>query len=195
MLMPDDAVLQSEIALGNQDAFRVLFEKHRDKLYNYLCTVVKSKEIAEEIVIDVFLKIWTGRELITEIRNMDAFLHKVAYNKALDFFRIASRNAALQKLIRREMEEAREKQADHRLQEWECKEIINRALERLSPQRRVIFSLSRMEGLSYDEIAEKLHLSRNTVRNTIAETLRSLRSYLKEHEINAVLLFCFLVSR
>jgi len=54
MLMPDDAVLQSEIALGNQDAFRVLFEKHRDKLYNYLCTVVKSKEIAEEIVIDVF---------------------------------------------------------------------------------------------------------------------------------------------
>jgi len=126
---------------------------------------------------------------------MDAFLHKVAYNKALDFFRIASRNAALQKLIRREMEEAREKQADHRLQEWECKEIINRALERLSPQRRVIFSLSRMEGLSYDEIAEKLHLSRNTVRNTIAETLRSLRSYLKEHEINAVLLFCFLVSR
>ncbi|OJY91309.1 MAG: hypothetical protein BGP14_15870 [Sphingobacteriales bacterium 44-15] len=195
MLMPDDAVLQSEIALGNQGAFRELFEKHRAKLYNYLYTVVKSKEIAEEIVIDVFLKIWTGRELITEIRNMDAFLHKVAYNKALDFFRIASRNAALQKLIRREMEEAREKQADHRLQEWECKEIINRALERLSPQRRIIFTLSRMEGLSYDQIAEKLHLSRNTVRNTMAETLRSLRSYLKEHEINAVLLLCFLVSR
>lgn len=195
MLMTDDAVLQSEIASGNQAAFRDFFEKHRARLYNYLYTVVKSKEIAEEIVIDVFLKIWTGRELITEIRNMDAFLHKVAYNKALDFFRIASRNAALQKLVRREMEEAREKQADHRLQEWECRKIINRALERLSPQRRIIFTLSRMEGLSYDEIAEKLHLSRNTVRNTMAETLRSLRLHLKEYEINAVLVIGFLLCR
>ena len=193
--MTDDAVLQSEIASGNQAAFRDFFEKHRARLYNYLYTVVKSKEIAEEIVIDVFLKIWTGRELITEIRNMDAFLHKVAYNKALDFFRIASRNAALQKLVRREMEEAREKQADHRLQEWECRKIINRALERLSPQRRIIFTLSRMEGLSYDEIAEKLHLSRNTVRNTMAETLRSLRLHLKEYEINAVLVIGFLLCR
>lgn len=192
--MPDDAVLHSQIASGNQAAFRELFEKHRSKLYNYLYTVVKSKEIAEEIVIDVFLKLWTGRELITEIRNMDAFLHKVAYNKALDFFRITARNAALQKLVRREMEAAREKQSDSKLQEWEYKDIINRALERLSPQRRVIFTLSRIDGLSYDEIAEKLQLSRNTVRNTMAETIRSLRAYFGEKGINVFLAICFLTA-
>lgn len=194
MLMLDEAALHSEIALGNQEAFREFFDNHRTKLYNYLYTVVKSKEIAEEIVIDVFLKLWTGRELITEIQNMDAFLHKVAYNKALDFFRIASRNAILQKFVRREMEALREKQSDNKLQEWECKDIINKALERLSPRRRVIFTLNRIDGLSYDEIAEKLQLSRNTVRNTMAETLRSLRSYFRENEINSYLVILFLLN-
>ncbi|MFT3947415.1 MAG: RNA polymerase sigma-70 factor [Agriterribacter sp.] len=169
-------------------------KKHRGKLYNYLYSIVKSKEIAEEIVLDVFMKMWTGRELIMHIENMDAFLHKVACNKALDFLRIASRNEALQKLARREMELAKEKEADHKMLEQECREIIDQAIQQLSPQRRMVFTLSRMHGLSYDEIAQKLQLSRNTVRNTMAETLRSLRTFLHKNNISSLLLVMLLVQ-
>lgn len=188
MRMITDAALQFEIAAGNQAAFQQLFEKHRDKIFNYLHAIVKSKEIAEEIVIDVFLKIWTGRELITEIQNMDAFLHKVAGNKALDFLRMTSRTTALQKLVHREMELKKERAADYQLQEDECRKIINRAIQQLSPQRRMVFTLSRIEGLNYDQIARQLNLSRNTVRNTMAETLRSLRDYLRRNHISPVIL-------
>ena len=187
--MHTDAILQIEIASGSQAAFQQLFERHRGKLYNYLLSVVKSREIAEEIVTDVFLKIWMGRDLITDIQNMDAFLHKVACNKALDFLRMASRNAALQKLVKREIELTKEREADYRIQERECKAIINRAIQQLSPQRRMVFTLSRMGELSYDEIAQQLNLSRNTVRNTMAETLRFLRTYLRNNNISSLFLF------
>lgn len=191
--MYSNATLQSEIASGNEEAFKMLFEKHRGKLYNYLFSIVKSKEIAEEIVIDVFMKMWTGRELMTDIQNMDAFLHKVAYNKALDFLRIASRNAALQKLVRREMEYVKEKEADHKMLEQECQEIIDQAIRQLSPRRRTVFTLSRIDGLSYDEIAQKLQLSRNTVRNTMAETLRSIRSFLHKNNISSLFILTLLL--
>lgn len=187
--MVTDAELQMQIAEGDESSFQRLFERHRDKLFNYLFSIVKSREIAEELVIDVFLRLWIGRELLTEIQNMDAFLHKVAYNKAIDFLRISSRNTSLQKLVSREiLSSARERGADHRLQEKEYREIIRQAVHQLSPQRRLVFILSRVEGLTYDQIAERLNLSRNTVRNTLAETLRSIRSYLRKHEINPVLL-------
>jgi len=88
LLMVTDAELQMQIAEGDESSFQRLFERHRDKLFNYLFSIVKSREIAEELVIDVFLRLWIGRELLTEIQNMDAFLHKVAYNKAIDFLRI-----------------------------------------------------------------------------------------------------------
>lgn len=192
--MHTDATLLMEIASGNEDAFKLLFEKHRSKLYNYLFSIVKSKEIAEEIVMDVFLKMWTGRELITEIQNMDAFLHKVAYNKALDFLRMASRNASLQKLVKREMASVQEKEADHKILEQESREIIDQAIQQLSPQRRMVFTLSRMHGLTYDEIAQKLQLSRNTVRNTMAETLYSLRSFLHKNNVSALLILTLLLK-
>ena len=189
-----DAELQMQIAAGDESSFQLLFERHRAKLFNYLLSILKCKEIAEELVIDVFLRLWTGRELLTEIQNMDAFLHKVAYNKAIDFLRIASRNASLQKLVRREiMASSKERSADYRLQEQEYREIIRRAIHQLSPQRRLVFMLSRVEGLTYDQIAERLNLSRNTVRNTLAETLRSIRSHLRKHGINPILLLITIV--
>lgn len=194
MLMITDAELQMQIAGGDESSFQQLFERHRAKLFNYLLSIVKSREIAEELVIDVFLRLWTGRELLTEIQNMDAFLHKVAYNKAIDFLRISSRNASLQKLVRREiMASSKERGADYRLQEQEYREIIRGAIHQLSPQRRLVFILSRVEGLTYDQIAERLNLSRNTVRNTLAETLRSIRSHLKKQEISPVLLLLITV--
>ncbi|MCO5237439.1 MAG: RNA polymerase sigma-70 factor [Chitinophagaceae bacterium] len=194
--MDTNAELQTEIAAGNEQAFKMFFEKHRVKLYNYLFSIVKSREIAEEIVIDVFMKIWMGRDWIAEVQNMDAFLHKVAYNKALDFLRIAARNSTLQRLVRHEMASVKEKEADFKVLEQECREIIERAILQLSPRRRKIFTLSRVEGMSYDEIAQQLHLSRNTVRNSMAEAIRSVRLFLHKNNVHGIVaLTCLLESQ
>ena len=176
----DEATLLYEISRGNELAFKTLFERHRDKLYNYLFRITKSKEIAEEIVIDVFLKLWQGRDLVVEIKNIEAFLHKVACNKALDFLRMAARHKRLQEFVKQEIM-ARPAQPNETLQENECRDLLNKAMQQLSPQRRHIFSLSRDHGLTHEEIASRLNLSRHTVRNTIAEGLKLVRRFLKDH--------------
>ena len=176
-------------------AFKELFERHREKLFLFLVRIIKSRETSEEIVIDIFLKLWLGKEFLPEIQDLDAFLHKVAYNKAIDFFRAASRSVRLQKLIRHEMESATEKQADSKLLDTEYNSILQKAVEHLSPQRRAIFTFSRVEGLSHEEIAIRLNLSRNTVRNTIADSLRSIRQFLQTHDITNILIILLLLVR
>ena len=190
----DETSLLQQIAQGNEVAYRALFDQYRDKLFNYLFRITKSREIAEEIVIDVFIKLWIGRDLITEIKNIEAFLHKVACNKALDFFRLAARHKRLQELISKEIFSRTGESADHAMLENECQDILNKALEQLSPKRRLIFTLSRTHGLSHEEIASKLHLSRNTVRNTIVEGLKVVRQFLKAHNYNAFISLYLLLS-
>ncbi len=185
--------LLAAIAEGDEVAFKRLYEAYREKLFAYMLKVTKSPKIAEEIVLDVFLKLWTGRELLKDIKELDAFLYKVAYNKAIDFFRIAARERKLQKLIGEQMETGREREADYHLLDNECQLVLKKSIEQLSPQRRLIFNLSRIEGLSHEEIAQQLQLSRNTVRNTIAETLKSIRHYLRQAGIHSNILLLFLL--
>ena len=75
-----DKELLLKIAEGDQVAFSILFEQYRNRLFTYLFKITKSAETSEEIVLDVFLKIWHGKEAIIEIENIDAFLFKVAHN-------------------------------------------------------------------------------------------------------------------
>jgi RNA polymerase sigma-70 factor (ECF subfamily) len=177
--------LLSQIADGSEPAFRMFYDLYWEKLYNYLMRIIKSPEIAEEIVIDIFLKLWTGRELLQDIRHLDNFLRKVAYNKAMDFFKIASRDTQLKRVIAHKMAAEEPTGADYRLLDKESQNILQQAIRQLSPQRGLIFRLSREEGLTHDEIAQQLNLSRNTVRNSIAEALKTIRHYLKDNDIEA----------
>jgi len=185
--MENDYLLLKEVAKGNESAFKDLFEGHRLKLFNYLFRITKSRSIAEELVIDVFVKLWVRRDLLPDVKNFDAFLHKVAHNKALDFFRVASRNKVMQKMMAKQAEMPNDTSADKYMLSKEYNEIFYKALNELSPQRKMVFAMSRLQGLTHEEIASSLQLSRNTVRNTIAETLKHVRRFLHEHEIETFL--------
>ncbi len=193
--MSNDYELLYETSIGNEVAFSQLFEKHRSKLFNYLLRVTKSKEISEEIILDVFLKIWMGKELLTDVKNFEAFLCVVAKNKSMDFFRIAARDERLQKMVGKRIAQEQENQTDNIILEKEYQTILQQALSKLSPQRKQIFYLSREQGLTHDQIAKHLNLSRNTVRNTMAETLKLIRVFLKKNDIvPSVLLLSMLLN-
>lgn len=192
--MSNDSELLEAIAAGNENAFKLLFEKHRQKIFNYLLKITKSKQIAEEILLDVFLKIWMVREMLHEVRNMDGFLHKIAYNKAMNFFRISAKDANLQKIVALGLTEAKALNADHKMIEGEYNDLLVKALSQLSPRRRMIFDLSRTEGFTHEQIADRLRISRHTVRNTITETLKGIRHYLNKNGLKIfVLIFSSLL--
>lgn len=175
----NEETLLQEIAAGNEQAFNVLFNRHWDHLYNYMMRITKSHHVAEEIVVDVFLKIWTGRELVPHIQNMDAFLSKVAYNKAMNFFQLSARSKRLQKVISQSMEQSPEAYpADQKLLDSESLNTMQLTIQKLSPRRRKIFTLSREQGLTHEQIASELNLSLQTVKNTMSDALSALRSML-----------------
>ncbi len=183
----DDAYCLIKIKEGDEFYFNVIFEKYRNQLFTYLYKVSKSKEIAEEIVLDVFLKLWHGREAITEIQKLESFLYTIAHNKAIDFFRAAKRSPVLQEAVWDAITNvASAESADTRLQHHNLELLIKEAISQLSPQRRKVFELRQEHGLSYAEIADTLDLSPNTVRNHLAASVEFIREYLRKN--NALLI-------
>lgn len=176
----DEVKLLSRIAEGNEAAFKELFDNYKDKLYRYLLKITKFSPVAEEILTDVFVKIWVGRELLGDIQNFDHFLHKVAYNKALDFLRTVSRRRKLQEMYAERMEIEPERGADELLMDAEVCALLSNAIESLPPQRKLIYTLSREEGLTHKQIATALNLSQNTVKNSIVSSTKSIALYLKD---------------
>jgi RNA polymerase sigma-70 factor (ECF subfamily) len=187
-----DKRLLQLIATGNEQAFEALFEKYRGKLYTYLKGITKSPEASEEIVMDVFLKIWIGRQTVNEIQHFDSFLFRIAHNKAIDFLRALHRDQTLFTLVWEEIQVSGSQTADAGLKEKESHAILQSAIDRLSPKRRLVYELSRENALSHDQIAAYLNLSKSTVNNHLVESLRFIRNYLHGYlEVCLLLLFIF----
>lgn len=175
----DEQLLQL-LKYSDEAAFTELFERYRNKLYYYLLKHAKSPEIAEEIVTDIFMKLWEGRELAGQIREAGAFFHKVGYYKAMDFLRIAARHGRLRQAYIARVPEEPVKPADELLIDAETKALLYKAVNRLPPQRKLIYRLSREDGLTHEQIAEALHLSRSTVNNAMTAATRSIAQFLQQ---------------
>lgn len=183
--------LLSRLATGDETAFNTIFKKYRDKLNNYLLKITKSPEISEEIVLDVFIRLWMGRELMDHVQELESFLHKVAYHKAIDFLRTTSRHDRLQRAYIHRLELSPEKSADDLLIDTELRNIIHQAIHQLPPQRKLIYTLSREQGLTYEQIAEALNLSRNTVKNTIMAATCTISTFLQKNGLDKAALSLF----
>jgi len=173
-----DRELLQLLSQGENDAFRVVFERYRAKLYRYIFKHVRSSEIAEEIVTDIFMKLWEGRVLCDQIKDLGAFLHKVGYYKVLDFLRTVSRQERLKNVYLQNFAESEGETVEERLIANELKSLVLEAVNQLPPKRKLIYRLSREEGLSHDEIARALNLSHSTVNNAIGTATKFIVSYL-----------------
>ncbi|HEX4849735.1 MAG TPA: RNA polymerase sigma-70 factor [Puia sp.] len=186
-----DSLLLRQIASGNEKAFKTLFENYNVRLFNYVLGFVKSPQVAEELVMDVFMKLWLGRDLLTQISNFDGFLFRVAHNKTIDFLRAASRDTRLKELLWDQIQAASDLVADKILIRHEFEGKVREAVELLSPHRKTVYKLATEEDLSHDQIAIQLNISKSTVNNHIVEARRFIRNYLVNKMDVAMLLLLF----
>jgi len=187
-----DALLK-RISSGDEHAFEELYHAHWKKVYTFLFRMTKSSQTAEELMLDIFTVLWTTRERIADINDMEAFLSRSAYNKALNFFRSTARQKKLQEVLIRQSLQASSAYEANALSDFEIKELTKEAIDQLPPQRKLIYSLSRTHGLTYEQIAKELELSPTTVKKTMSITLRSLKAYLQKRgiEVSVIVFFCF----
>lgn len=136
----------------------------------------KSKEQANDLVQDVFSKCWSKREQWHEIDDMGAWLYRVCANHLIDFLR---KSAADQRLRQQLWIKIRQTMNEDAIVAMEAREQVRQlrlAIDLLPAQRRTIFLLNREEGLSYQEIADEMKLSKHTIKNQLAAALQQLRS-------------------
>ena len=165
---------------GEEQAFRELYVRHSRKILAFAYHLTHSAIDAEDIMQETFLRLWTSREQLPDIDHVGNYIFMIARNKTVDHLR---KIALQQRLIDQvwanisEISDEVEQQLDAR----ESKALINKALLQLSPQKQIVFRLSRQQGLSHDEIGQQLQLSKSRVKNLLVETLKHIRCFLARH--------------
>ncbi|GAB2764136.1 RNA polymerase sigma-70 factor [Rhabdobacter roseus] len=173
---------------GDYLAFRELFTRHYRPLCTYAMRVVAIREIAEEVVADVFVKLWKNREQIEVHTSFKAYMYRAVRNQALDYLKLRSHR--LRERDSLDTVQWSTTHADHftPLEECSFNEFYDRVegcISDLPRQCQVIFRLSREEGLRYREIAERLNISVKTVETQMGRALKVLRERVPEHRLVA----------
>jgi len=181
----DEQILARRVALGDAVAFEALFRRYHIELRKRAQRVLGSRALAEDVVQDVFLAVWTARERLRITTSVGAYLHRSVRNAALR--RAASTSAAvlsLDELHEPGRSPARPlvatgpsplEHAEHAL----LVDDLEHATAALPPRAREVFTLSRRDQLSNREIAQRLNLSTKTVEMHLTRALVALRSMLR----------------
>ncbi len=185
----NEADLLTLISLGDEGAFRKIFDFYGRRLNSYVLRITDNEEMAEEIVMDAFLKIWVNRADLQNIQNFDAYLYTLVRNRAFNAIkRIAKESEIIKELshTNTEYQECTEETVIYK----DYKHLLDEALNKLPPQQRLAYTLSRNEGLKYDEIATALNLSKNTVKAHLKKAVGTLRVVFSNY-LMLTYLICF----
>lgn len=162
---------------GNEEAFASFYAGYADSLVHFLAKILRSEEDAKDVAQETFVQLWEGRDNLNPLRNMNSYVFTIARNAAFKTMRSK----------KRDMEETLETpsyveefagSADENIISQETILLIEAIIAMMPPQRRKIFEMSRIEGLTYNEIAERLHISSSTVRTHIELAKDEIRSTL-----------------
>lgn len=176
---------------GSEEAFTQIFDHYQGKIYGVALQFLRSPALAEEIVQDVFLKLWLKRTELPVIRRLDDYLFIMARNLVFDRLKKASYEAdALTEFAK---DASNIDDAEYLVRQHQCQQLLQEIIERLPPQQRQVYQMARTGGLSHQKIAEKMQLSRLTIKSHMASALQSIRKYLNTH-LPHILLFPIVVS-
>jgi len=187
-LLHTEKELVKKLKEGDSFAFEVLFYKYRNKIKGFALKIVPAQIDPEEIVQEVFVRVWLKKEAIDPEKDFQSYLFSIAKNLVLDHLKSAvnrklyfvGEHFQQDLLVEDGLEASISEESEVKLQK-----LINEIPER----RREIFRLSRFEGLSYKQIAERLNISENTVDSQIRNALAFLRKEFRKIVVLAFLYF------
>ncbi len=188
-----DEELAVLIKKGDIRAFDVLYEKYSTRLYIFVNGIIKSQKDSEDIVQEVFLKIWKNREKINEFLSLQSFLFTIAHNTTISLIRKKIKESSYISYVK-SIQNARELlSGEAELEIKELEEQLGSVINKLPERQRQVYLLSREEELSYKEIAVRLGISLNTVENHMVKALRFIRSNVQNTSFTMAL-FCAFFS-
>ncbi|SEO06605.1 RNA polymerase sigma-70 factor, ECF subfamily [Mucilaginibacter gossypiicola] len=174
----DESELLKRLSEGDRRAFTTLYNRNINNLYRYIYLISKSAELTEEIVQCVFIKIWERRQSMEHIHSFQSYVYRSAKNLLLDHIKKTKAEAKVLVLAQPDSEESPET-SDAAVNYKEFYMMAQDAINLLPEKRRRIVELRTREELSLDEIADRLSLSKSTVKNQLYAGMDFVRKYLQ----------------
>ncbi|MEG3655866.1 RNA polymerase sigma-70 factor [Arenibacter palladensis] len=187
---PLDQLIAS-LKKGNKVAFKTIFELYEKRLYYFIHSITKSDYASEEILQEVFIKIWLKKESLDVRHSFDAFLFTIAKNSTYNYLRSIASQESLKKEYYKNINSLNE-ETENSILLAEYEDLVNDILENIPTQKRSIFILSKQQGKSNEEIADLLGITQKTVKNHLWKTLQIIRTELKPHMADTI--YFFLIS-
>ncbi|MGV3528096.1 MAG: RNA polymerase sigma factor [Flavisolibacter sp.] len=172
------------VARGDEDAFATIFHHYTRIIYPFVMGKAKSEAAAQEIVQDVFLKLWINRERLAGIEAPASYLMRIATNRTLDHLR---HKAIEYKMLQSAGSTEAHFPVENELSFREARKILDEAIAQMPFQRRTVYLLQQ-DGYSYEEIAHYLDISAHTVRNHLALASKFLKKYLRDMGLSAYII-------
>lgn len=166
------------VACSDERALSQLIAMYWKKVYKQALVYLQTASEAEELTQDVFLKIWKNRELLPDLNNFSDYLFIITRNEIISHLRKRRFNTS-ETLLRDLIDTYF--QPDQQLQFKQVNSLVLKAINSLPPVRKKVLKMSRIDGLSYQEIAQELEIGRNGVKDHIVKALVHIKTYLRVH--------------
>ena len=173
----DEQLLLTKFRSGDEMAFNYFYEKYSLPLYRKLLKMVQADVIAEELLQDLFLKIWERRDQIIPQQTFKAYLFRIAENIVYDYFRKLARETKASDFIKANSTELYE-QFDVGGADVEMQHKLQHAIDLLPEQQRLVFKLCKIEGKSYEEAGIILGITPGTINTHITRATKAIKTHL-----------------
>jgi RNA polymerase sigma-70 factor (ECF subfamily) len=179
-LNPDESYLLTRIAAGDQQAFTLLYGEYQPLIARYILLFTRTPVVAEELVQDVFFRLWDHRGHLPEVPLLKAYILKIARNLVIDYLR--REQVKFRVLVElRNKGQVGYQHVEESLAHRQYEQLTQQAVSLLPPGRKKIFQLSVEKGLTHDEIAATLQISKSVVKKQLYAAFDAVRAYLTEH--------------
>lgn len=176
----NEAALLAALMKGDERAFAGLFDAYHEPLVQYVQQVIGSREMAIEIVQDVYVKVWMSKEELGTVKNFTAYLFILTRNYTLNCLKKMARERKREQQYQQHVyTSAIVVEGDEPAPDYLS--LVERAAAQLPPQQQQVYFLSRKEGLKYAEIAERMGISPATVKKYMQLAMKTITSFVKSH--------------
>jgi RNA polymerase sigma-70 factor, Bacteroides expansion family 1 len=165
------------LSRGDKKSFELLFLYYQPKLVNFLCGFIKDPELARDMSQDVFLSIWNKREKLDEVKSFKAYLFRMGKNAICNYY---DHSLVNEKFKAEQLSHPFDAESiEEGLFARELEGLIEIAVCQMPAQRKLIYTMSRIEGVNNSEIAERLKINKRTVENHLTAALADVRKMVK----------------
>ena len=173
-----DSDLLGDLAQGDTVAFKEVYAKFNKKTYTVVLKMLNVKVLAEEVTQEVFLNLWLHKQVFNDVDHLEAWLRVTARNLSLNAFRKMALEKKLNNHAYSQFNESNNV-TEEAIMLNDVRQQLNEAIDKLPPQQREIYILCQEKGLKYEEVADKLNISVNTVKTHMKRALSSVRTSVK----------------